>query len=66
MADRPLPAPSGPPEGAASPGSDRLRRLLRPAIVLPVLGAVVLLTILLTPQASVGRGGDQRLTTRSA
>ena len=66
MAERPLPAPAAPPEGAASPGSDRLRRLLRPAIVLPVLGAVVLLTILLTPQASVGRGGDQRLTTRSA
>ena len=65
MADRPLPAPSAPPGDNASPGSARLRGLLRPAIVLPALGIVVLLTILLTPQASVGRSGDQRLTTRS-
>ena len=37
----------------------------RPAVVLPLVGALILLAALMTPQATVGRGGDTRLSTFS-
>ena len=38
----------------------------RPRVVLPVVGALVVLVALLTPQPDAGRAGDPRLTTHTA
>ncbi len=39
---------------------------VRPAIVLPIVAALIILTALVTPQPTAGRNGDGRLTTYSA
>ena len=58
MADRPLPA--------SGERSDSTGRWLRPGVVLPLLGVVLVLAIVFTPQgATVGRVGSDRLTTHS-
>jgi hypothetical protein len=38
----------------------------RPRVVLPIVGAIVVLAALLTPQTSVGRVGDSRLTSHES
>lgn len=49
------------------PGSARgLDWWVRPRVVLPLVGAVVVLVALFTPQPSVGRTGDQRLSSHLA
>ena len=54
-----------PPSRPAAPEPPRAA-WLSPRYVLPVLGVLLVLAILFTPQSSVGRAGDRRLTTRSA
>lgn len=42
------------------------RRWLRPAVALPVIGALIVAVALLTPESSGARGGDPRLSTTNA
>ena len=58
MADRPLP----PPPDAGAPGRSRW---LRPGVVLPALAVVLVLAIVFTPQNTIGRVGNDRLTSYS-
>lgn len=50
---------------APAPSSRPREWWARPRVVLPLVGAVVVLAALLTPQTSVGRIGDSRLTSHS-
>jgi hypothetical protein len=45
------------------PAQQRTEWWARPRVVLPIIGVLVLLVALLTPQATGGRTGDQRLST---
>ena len=47
-------------------GADAREWWTRPSVVLPVVATVVILVALLTPQASSGRFGDQRLSSHLA
>jgi len=58
-------APSGPIGGRGPSSEDRVTKLLRPRVVLPVLAVVLVLTIVLSPDLS-STGFDPRLTTYSA
>jgi hypothetical protein len=52
---------------APSPSTPRPREWwTRPRVVLPIVGAIVVLAALLTPQVSVGRVGDSRLTSHQS
>jgi hypothetical protein len=48
---------------ASPPSLPRAEWWARPRIVLPIIGVLVVLVALLTPQATGGRTGDQRLST---
>jgi hypothetical protein len=47
------------------PHSASVRWYARPAIILPITAALIVLSALVTPQPDAGRGGDSRLTTYS-
>jgi hypothetical protein len=51
---------------AAAPGGGAHEWWSRPGVVLPIVAAIVLLLALLTPQPSLGRMGDPRLSTHLA
>jgi hypothetical protein len=51
---------------APQPPSTAVPWYTRPPIVLPLVGTLILLAALLAPQATVGRGGDPRLSSYSS